>query len=520
MLDVVAGDARVFTRREGGLGEEVPTGSVGVAPEVGEADSGDSYASHTRTSMRVRLKDLPNAAAGREYSVTVLPILGQLTDIFNMADVNTAVMASGTVYAVAGAKGGVGKTTTSLNLGAALTASDRSVVVVELDLAMANVADFLALDVDPETDTTLHDVLAGDADVSEALYDADDGFAVVPSGTSLDGFAAIEVDRIGRVLDTLRERYDVLILDTGAGLSHETLLPLALAAETVLVSSPRVASVRDVEKTKQLTERVGGTVAGAVFVRSGTGNSPPVDRIAGFLDVPLLGHVPDDDAVPASQDVGRPVVTHAPDSPAAEAYRSIADNLLRRDVTAPDAERVASNAIRARAETARHRDGFVFPESESDEAEKSEERASTETGESAEATDTGTDVGGDGEVDRGSEEAPLGDDRDGSTPDTDDGGLAEDAEDPDDGDTLTDADDERPDTPLTSVGVAGTSTSITSASETRRAGDRDGRDTVESLNSTDGGGDGDEDEKRPDADDEAGLRGRLGAVVKAVRGPF
>ena len=435
-------------------------------------------------------------------------------------------MASGTVYAVAGAKGGVGKTTTSLNLGAALTAPGRSVVVVELDLAMANVADFLALDVDPETDTTLHDVLAGDADVSEALYDADDGFAVVPSGTSLDGFAAIEVDRIGDVLTTLRERYDVLILDTGAGLSHETLLPLALAAETVLVSSPRVASVRDVEKTKQLTERVGGTVAGAVFVRSGTGNSPPVDRIAGFLDVPLLGHVPEDDAVPASQDVGRPVVTHTPDSPAAEAYRAIADTLLRRDVTAPDAERVASNAVRARAETARHRDGFVFPggeNGEGDEVDESEDEeltdttGVTETSESTEATETGTDGEDDSAVvDTDDGDAALGDDRDDrndSTPCVDDGVVAEDGEDGD-GDTLTDADDERPDAPLTPVGAGAAATST--AHETGRPERDDGRDAVES---TRGSSDGD-DEQRPDADDEAGLRGRLGAVVEAVRGPF
>ena len=274
-------------------------------------------------------------------------------------------MATGRVYAVAGAKGGVGKTTTSLNLGAALAAAGRSAVVVELDLAMANFADFLALDVDPETDTTVHDVLAGDAAVADAVYDAPGGFSVVPSGTTLDGFAKTDVDGVGDVLLTLREEYEVVLLDTGAGLSHETLLPLALADETLLVSSPRVASVRDAEKTKQLADRVGGTVAGVVFVRSGTGNSPPVDRIADFLDVPMFGHVPEDGSVPASQDAGRPVVADAPDSEAAAAYVAIAELLARRDAVAADRGELASNAVRVRQETARHRGGFVFPEGES-----------------------------------------------------------------------------------------------------------------------------------------------------------
>ncbi|SFL03901.1 septum site-determining protein MinD [Halogranum rubrum] len=414
-------------------------------------------------------------------------------------------MATGIVYAVAGAKGGVGKTTTSLNLGAALAATGRSVVVVELDLAMANVVDFLTLDMDPETDTTLHEVLAGDADIDDAVYDAPGEFSVAPSGTTLDGFASVDVDRLGDVLATLRTRFDVLLLDTGAGLSHETLLPLGLAAETVLVSSPRVASVRDVEKTKQLTERVGGRVAGAVFVRSGTGNSPPVDRIADFLDVPLLGHVPEDEAVPASQDAGRPVVVHAPDSSAAAAYQSIAHELAARDVVDPGSVQAESNAVRARAETAKHRGGFVFPGGETSE---NDDRPDADRSADERVDD-------DSRVDS-TERESIGEQR-GVTADSEAAAEAE-----EDSRTASTAPDDDASTVAASAIADSTTGSQKLSEDARTPAVSVSTTETDAADRTDLRVDADErdDHEQREEDAEAGLRGRLGSVVRAVRGPF
>ena len=235
---------------------------------------------------------------------------------------------------MAGAKGGVGKTTTSLNLAAVLSEVGRT-VVVEFDLAMANAVDFLSIECTPDVDPTLHDVLADASTLANATYEAPGGFDIVPSGTSLQGYAETKPHRLVPVVKALESDYRFVVIDVGAGLSRETLLPLGVADETVLVSTPRVASVRDARKTIGLADRVGGTIAGVVFVKSGTGSAPPPARIADFLDVPLLGHVPEDGAVPASQDAGEPVVTHAPDGRAAAAYRDVVKSLLdRADVEA------------------------------------------------------------------------------------------------------------------------------------------------------------------------------------------
>lgn len=237
-------------------------------------------------------------------------------------------MSDGVVLAIASAKGGVGKTTTSLNLGAALKALNGSVVVVEVDLAMANLLDFIDIGYRPGTDPSLHDVLGDRAMIHEAVYEAEGGFDVMPCGPDIEGYASLEPRKLGATVTELRKEYDVVILDTGAGLSYETLLPLGLADGVILVSTPRLAAVRDTQKTKDLTERVGGTVIGIIFTQSGTGSAPSPERIANHMGVELFGHVPDDPNVPESQDAGMTVIAYDIATPAAEEYWSMGERVL------------------------------------------------------------------------------------------------------------------------------------------------------------------------------------------------
>lgn len=233
-------------------------------------------------------------------------------------------MTEGGVLAIAGAKGGVGKTTVALNLGVALARAGERVIVVELDLAMANLVDFL--EIDPST--TIHDVLSGQGSISDAIVSSELGADLLPAGTDLEGFDAVNVAAIAPIVRGLKENYDFVLIDTAAGVSPETIYPLRLADQVIVVSTPRVASIRDTKKTMALADRVSGEVAGVIFNRSGTGNAPPPERLAAFLETDLLGSIPEDPAVPEAQDLSEPVVTHAPDSEAAEAIASIADKFV------------------------------------------------------------------------------------------------------------------------------------------------------------------------------------------------
>lgn len=238
---------------------------------------------------------------------------------------------TGDTIAIAGSKGGVGKTTTTINLAAGLRmVSDWSVAAVDLDLAMANFLDFLALDIDADTGPTLHDVLAGRCTVLDAVYEGPGGISVVPSGSRLQGYAESDPGKIREALDALRAEFDIVLLDTAAGVSYETVLPLGLADGIVLVTTPRLAAVRDTEKTKLLADRVEGNVLGVIFVRSGTGKAPGVEKLADFLGVDLLGHVPEDEVIAESQDAGQPILVYDFASKPAKAYWDAAQSLSRK----------------------------------------------------------------------------------------------------------------------------------------------------------------------------------------------
>ncbi|MFB6110678.1 MAG: P-loop NTPase [Halodesulfurarchaeum sp.] len=234
-------------------------------------------------------------------------------------------MTAGAVYAVASGKGGVGKSTTAINLGAAFVEADRSAVVVDVDLGMANLADLLAVD---SIDPTLHEVLSGEADIEDAILEAPGGFDVVLGSTDLESFGRADPAALGPVIEALRESHDLVVLDGSGGLSHDVTVPLGLADGVLIVTTPAEASITNAIKTRELVERLDGTVEGVIVNRiGGAGEATPAD-IGGRIGAEVLGSVPEDGAVQVSETEGTPLVTVDRESPAAQSFREIAYGLL------------------------------------------------------------------------------------------------------------------------------------------------------------------------------------------------
>jgi septum site-determining protein MinD len=225
---------------------------------------------------------------------------------------------AGQVVAVASGKGGVGKTTTVANLGVVLRRSNHSVALVDADLGMANLGPMLGISGDP----TLHDVLADTADLDQALVTETTGFAMLPGSQTLNDFSEADPAGLRTVLDSLAEEYEYVLVDTGAGVTHEGVLPLGLADQVLLVTSPDPAAVENTRKTAELTELADGVIAGVVVTKAD--ETIDAEEIADSIGVNLLGVIPFDPTVRRSTAAGEPLEAVDPDSPAAEAYRNIA----------------------------------------------------------------------------------------------------------------------------------------------------------------------------------------------------
>jgi septum site-determining protein MinD len=127
-----------------------------------------------------------------------------------------------------------------------------------------------------------------------------------------------------------------VLVDTSAGLSHDSVEPLRIADEVVLVSTPERGALNDTAKTRDVAGRFETPIAGAVVTRV----SPETDThaVADRLGVPIRGTIPDDPAVSAAAEAGEPLVVAAPDAPATDAYRRLAADLTGDGSLAPTGE--------------------------------------------------------------------------------------------------------------------------------------------------------------------------------------
>ncbi|MEA1961098.1 MAG: septum site-determining protein MinD [Bacillota bacterium] len=241
----------------------------------------------------------------------------------------------GRVLVITSGKGGVGKTTTTANLGTALTMMNNKVVLLDTDIGLRNLDVVMGLENRIVFDVV--DVVTGNCKIKQALIKDKrfDGLYLLPAAQTKDK-NAVTPHQMKNLTNELRKDFDFILVDCPAGIEQGFKNAIAGADDAIVVATPEVSSVRDADRIIGLLEAAGLTNSRLIINRLRPkmvkkGDMMDIDDIIDILSIELLGVVPEDEAIVVSTNRGEPAVMEN-SSRAGEAYRRVARRLIGEEI--------------------------------------------------------------------------------------------------------------------------------------------------------------------------------------------
>ncbi|MFD1705572.1 septum site-determining protein MinD [Siminovitchia sediminis] len=243
----------------------------------------------------------------------------------------------GEAIVITSGKGGVGKTTTSANLGTALALQGKKVCLIDTDIGLRNLDVVLGLEnriiydlVDVvEERCRLHQAIVKDKRFEDKLF-------LLPAAQTSDK-SAVNPEQMKALVTDLKQEYDYVLIDCPAGIEQGFKNAVAGADQAIVVTTPEISAVRDADRIIGLLEKEDHLTSPKLIINRirsrmmQEGEVLDVDEITQHLSIDLLGIVQDDDEVIRSSNQGEPIALN-PNSKASIAYRNIARRILGESV--------------------------------------------------------------------------------------------------------------------------------------------------------------------------------------------
>lgn len=239
------------------------------------------------------------------------------------------------IVTITSGKGGVGKTTTTANLGAALALADKKVVVFDGDVGLRNLDIVMGLESRIVYDAV--DVVEGRCKLRQALIrdKRTSNLSLLPTAQARDK-SAISPQQMMQICDELAAEFEFVLIDSPAGIEQGFRNSLAPATEVLIVVNPEVSSVRDADRVIGLIESSNKGPAKLIInrlvpTRVKKQEMLSADDIYEILSTEIIGIVPEDEHILSASNKGQPVSFNGK-TPAAEAYRDIAQRMLGKQI--------------------------------------------------------------------------------------------------------------------------------------------------------------------------------------------
>ena len=245
------------------------------------------------------------------------------------------------VIVITSGKGGVGKTTTTANIGIGLAKLGKKVLVIDTDLGLRNLDVVLGLE--NRIVYNLVDVIEGKCRPKQAII-KDKRFQdlyLLPSAQTKDK-SSVSPEQMKKLTEDLREDYDFVLLDCPAGIEQGFQNAIAGADKAIVVTTPEVSSIRDADRIIGLLEASGIRDNQLVINRLRVdmvkkGDMMSVEDVTEILAIDLLGVIPDDESVVIATNQGEPVVGE--ESPAGKGDENICRRLTGEEIPVTDFSR-------------------------------------------------------------------------------------------------------------------------------------------------------------------------------------
>ena len=235
------------------------------------------------------------------------------------------------VYVVTSGKGGVGKTTTSANVGAGLAIKGKSVVLIDADIGLRNLDVVMGLENRIVYDVV--NVIEGKARLKQALIKDKrySNLCLLPAAQTRDK-SAVSPEQMKAVCDELRKDFDFVIIDCPAGIEQGFKNAIAGADKAIVVTTPEISAVRDADRIIGLLEA--SDIKNPMLVLNRIkvnmvkrGEMMALEDVSEVLAIDVLGVVPDDESIVVSTNKGEPAVADEK-SFAGQAFREIVLRML------------------------------------------------------------------------------------------------------------------------------------------------------------------------------------------------
>jgi septum site-determining protein MinD len=240
------------------------------------------------------------------------------------------------VITVTSGKGGVGKTTTTANLSAALANMQKRVVCIDADIGLRNLD--LILGVENRIVFDLVDVVEGRAKVRQAMirHKQYQELQIIPAAQTRDK-TAVSPQQMTSVVNELRPDFDYIVIDCPAGIERGFRNAIAPADEVLIVTNPEVSAVRDADRIIGMLEADGRKLPARLIINRvktemvRRGDMLSADDVLDILSIQLIGLIPEDENILIAGNRGLP----DPSTRAGQAFRDVARRLMGEEVPFP-----------------------------------------------------------------------------------------------------------------------------------------------------------------------------------------